>query len=59
MSAEHAALLAQAWAQVCTDQRVETAAQILHARRHPLGTASSCGRCVEDARAVAAVLLRE
>ena len=57
MSAEHAALIAQAWAEVCRDERVDTAAQILHNRRHLLGTANTCERCTGDARAVAVVFL--
>jgi hypothetical protein len=40
-----------------TPDAVETAAQVLHQRRHRAGTASSCGRCRDDARAVADVLL--
>lgn len=36
--------------------RVETAAQVLHDRRHRAGTAHTCDRCREDAAAVAAVL---
>ena len=39
--------------------RVETAAQVLHDRRHRAGTAHTCGRCREDAAAVAAVLTGE
>lgn len=37
-------------------ERIETAAQVLHGRRHRAGTAHTCGRCREDAAAVAAVL---
>ncbi len=57
MAAEHAEALAQAWAEVCRDERVDTAAQILHNRRHLLGTANTCERCTADARAVAVVFL--
>lgn len=35
---------------------VETAAQVLHSRRHRAGTAGVCGSCRDDARAVADVL---
>ncbi len=37
-------------------ERLETATQVLHNRRHWAGTASSCGRCRADVEAVAAVL---
>lgn len=36
--------------------RVETAARVLHDRRHRFGTAPTCGACRDDAAAVAAVL---
>lgn len=39
-------------------ERVETAAQVLHDRRHPLGASHACDRCRADARAVADVLTR-
>lgn len=42
--------------QVPHSERVETAAQVLHDRRHPLGYGHTCDRCRADARAVAAVL---
>jgi hypothetical protein len=38
------------------DDRIETAAQVLHNRRHRAGTGKSCGRCRDDARAVAEAL---
>lgn len=40
------------------EQRIEVTAMTLHNRRHPLGTAASCGRCQADAEAVAQVWLR-
>lgn len=57
MAAEHAEALAQAWAEICRDERVDTAARILHNRRHLLGAANTCERCTADARAVAVVFL--
>lgn len=57
MSAEHAEAIGRAWAEVCRDERVDTAARILHNRRHLLGTANTCERCTDDARAVAVAFL--
>ncbi len=37
------------------EQRTEGIAQVLHERRHPLGSAPSCGLCRGDAEAVAAL----
>lgn len=37
-------------------ERVETAARVLHDRRHPLGASHACDRCRADARSVADVL---
>lgn len=37
-------------------QRVETAAQLLHERSHRLGMGQVCDKCRELARSVAAVL---
>lgn len=40
------------------DEAVETAAQKLHAKRHPVGYAQVCGQCRDDAQLVADVLRR-
>jgi hypothetical protein len=38
------------------EQRIQTTAQVLHERRHPLGSAPSCGRCRADAQALAHIV---
>lgn len=43
-------------ADLSSAERVETAARVLHDRRHRFGTAPTCGACRDDAAAVAAVL---
>jgi hypothetical protein len=39
------------------DDRMETAAQLLHERRHRMGSGQECDQCREDVRVVAEVLL--
>ncbi len=40
------------------DERIATAAELLHERRHPLSRATTCDRCRADARALLPLLTR-
>ncbi len=58
MSEEHADLLRRAWQAAQHGELVETAAQVLHGRRHRWSRDPICTACRDDVDVVAEVLLR-